>query len=277
MDTSDDRTLEIAQRFPVKVVRVDPQDYNNGKTRNEGAAMMECDLLIFLSTDIEITDNQWLSKLTRHFSDPQVAAVYGRQIPKANAQPMERYFMYSTYPPETEVLFLEGGKLNHKKRVWFSNVNSAVRYSVWQQIKLPEMLVSEDLEWATRTMKAGYKIIYDSEATVLHSHNRSIKGIFKIFFTYGSSMPVSHANSIIDFKMKDFIKDGLSLVYNEYAFMIKNGYWYWIPYAILCDMTKALGTFIGTKQKYIPVSIKRVLGERKYHWDKYDDIIKEPS
>ena len=85
MDSSDDETPEIAKKFPTKLVTVDPDDYNYGGTRNEGAAMTDGDFLVFLSTDIEIRDRKWLSKLTSHFADPQVAGVYGRQLPKEGA------------------------------------------------------------------------------------------------------------------------------------------------------------------------------------------------
>ena len=58
MDSSDDSTPEIVKEFPVKFVRVEPEDYNYGKTRNEGAAMTDGDFLVFLSTDVEIRDKK---------------------------------------------------------------------------------------------------------------------------------------------------------------------------------------------------------------------------
>jgi rhamnosyltransferase len=278
MDSSDDRTPEIAKTFQVKFVRfvrVEPEDYNNAKTRNEGAAMTSGDFLVFLSTDVEIRDKRWLAKLIGNFSDPQVAGVHGRQLPKEDASPMEQSFILQTYPSEDYVLSLKDNE-PIRGMVFFSNTNSAIRRSVWEQIKLPEMIISEDMEWAKRTLRAGYKIAYDSNAAVYHSHKRSVKQAFQRYFTCGTVMPVTHANPIINYSMWNFITDGLTFIGREYKFMFQNGYWYWIPYAIVYDIAKFLGIFLGSKQKYMPIWMKRPLCEKKHqrHWDKYKDLIK---
>jgi hypothetical protein len=57
--------------------------------------------------------------------------------------------------------------------------------------------------------------------------------------------------------------------------MLLNGYWYWIPYAIIYDLTKFLGIFLGSQERYLPVWMKKTLTQKKYHWDKYSTVIKE--
>ena len=135
------------------------------------------------------------------------------------------------------------------------------------------------MEWAKRALSAGYKIVYDSNAAVYHSHRRSIKQSFQRYFTCGTVMPVTHTNEIIKYSMKNFIIDGLKFIWREYKYMIQNGYWYWIPYAIIYDIAKFLGTFLGTKQKYIPIWMKKVMCEKKHqkHWNKYNSAIIEPT
>lgn len=274
MDSSDDETPEIAKGFPVKFVRVEPENYNYGGTRNEGVAMTDGDFLVFLSTDVEIRDKKWLSNLTSHFSDPQVAGVYGRQIPKENASPMEQYFILSTYPPVSRVSALGDNHLK-TKFVLFSNNNSAIRRSVWEQIKLPEMLKSEEQEWAKRALLAGHKIVYDINAIVYHSHHYTLKKVFQEYFDSGATMPVLSKDSVASHFMGGFLLNGMTFVFKEYKFMLTNGYWYWIPYAIIYDTMKFLGIFLGSKQKYMPLWMKRTLCKKKNHWDKYTDVIKE--
>ena len=276
MDSSDDRTADIAKGFPVKSVWVAPEDYNYGKTRNEGAAMMDGDFLVFLSTDVEIRDKGWLSNLTSHFSDFHVAGVYGRQLPKESSPPMEQFFVLHTYPAASHIISLESGSIRMGK-VLFSNTNSAIRRSVWNQIKIPEMLKTEDQEWAKRALLAGYKIVYDSDAVVYHSHRYSLKSVFREYFDSGAVMPVVYRGGIVDYSMINFIADGLRFVWGEYKFMIENGYWHWIPYAMIYDLMKFLGVFLGSKQKYMPLRMKRALCKKKNHWDRYHDVIKEVS
>lgn len=286
MDSSTDHTCEISRKFPVKIVTVDPSDYNYGKTRNDGARLTSGELLIFLSTDIEIKDKKWLSNLTKHFSDSNVAGVFGRQIPKKGASPMEQFFIGQTYPDISSTLSSNQGIIREvdingntvkKHAVIFSNVNSAIRRSAWDKIKLPEMLKSEELEWAKRVLLEGYIIVYESEAAVYHSHKYSLKQVFQEYFDSGATLQVVLMDSTIKYYLIDFVKDGIKFVYNEYVFMMRNGYWYWIPYAIVYDITKSLGYILGSKQKYMPIWMKRALCKKKNHWDKYIDVIHEPT
>jgi len=272
-DSSDDRTLELARSFPVKVVRVDPEDYNYGKTRNEGAAMTDGEFLVFLSTDVEIKDVKWLAKLTSPFNELTVAGVHGKQIPKPGSSPMEQFFISQIYPAESHSLSLKEGQLK-RGMVIFSNTNTAMRRTVWEKLKIPEMLKSEDQEWAKRALIAGYKIIYSADAAVYHSHHYSIKSVFHEYFDSGATMPIVNTG-VAEYSMVDFIYDGLKYAYSEYKFMINNGYIHWIPYAVIYDIAKFLGVFLGSKQKYMPVWIKRALCKKKNHWDKYNDVIKE--
>ena len=275
-DSSDDRTLELAKSFPVKIARVEPEDYNYGKTRNEGAAIVDGEFLIFLSTDVEIRDKSWLSKLTRHFNDPEVAGVYGRQMPKDNSTPMEQFFILNAYPAESDVSVLKDGGFK-KGLVFFSNTNSAIRRSVWEQIKIPEMLKSEDQEWAKRVLLAGYKIVYNTEAIVYHSHKYSLTGVFKEYFDSGATMSVLRRESSLGYDIINFIVAGIRFVGGEYKFMLKNGYWPWIPYAIIYDFMKFLGVFLGAKQQYMLLWMKRTLCKKKNHWDTYSNVIKEKA
>lgn len=277
MDSSDDKTPEIAGEFPVKIVRVEPEDYNYGRTRNEGAALTTGDLLVFISADIEITDPKWLSKLAKSFSDPTVAGVYGRQIPFEDAAPMDEFFINYAYPSEGAVMSFDGGKVKTPNMMIFSNVNSAVRRSVWEQIKIPEMLKSEDCEWAKRVLLAGYKIVYDAEAAVRHSNSYTLKSMFREYFDAGTAMPVVSREHLVDHSFKRFVSDGIVYVLNEYWFILRTGRWRWLPYAVLYDMSRLLGAFLGSRQKYLPLWLKRALCKKKNHWDQYPDIIKEPA
>ena len=276
MDSSDDRTVEIARTFPVEIVRVEPENYNYGKTRNEGAAATDGDILVFISADVEITDRSWLTKLTSHFSDPDVAGVYGRQVPKATASPIEQYFILRTYEAESRVVSLE--TVSQKfGMVFFSNTNSAIRRSVWENIKVPEMLKSEDQEWAKRALLAGHKIVYDANAVVHHSNRYSVKSVFHEYFDSGAVMPAIYGNGAFDYSMAGFVRDGLRYVAGEYRFLITNGHVQWLPNAFACDFAKFLGIVLGSRQKHMPVWMRRALAKKKNHWDKYQDVIKEPA
>ena len=187
---------------------------------------------------------------------------------------MEKFFILNTYSAESYTLSLnEGQKL--EKGFLFSNTNSAIRRSVWEKIKLPEMLKSEDQEWAKRALLAGYKIVYDSEAVVYHSHNYTLKKVFQEYFDSGATMPYVYDQRVINYSIKDFLLDGIKYTLKEYGFMAQNGYVSWIPYATIYDSFKFLGMFLGSKHKYMPLWLKKALCKKKNHWNKYNDIIGE--
>jgi rhamnosyltransferase len=276
-DSSDDNcTPQVVKQFPVNYVWVDPGDYNYGKTRNEGASLTDGEFLIFLSTDVEIVGKKWLSNLTRHFNNPKVAGVYGRQLPKKSSPPMEKHFILTTYGDQTKHISLQQGTLK-KGLVIFSNTNTAVRRAVWEKIKIPEMLKSEDQEWAKRALLAGNEIVYDSEAQVYHSHQYTLKGVFQEYFDSGAAMPIVYDKGVFKYAMGNFIVDGCKFVSSQCVYLVKNRNIHWIPYALSYDFTKFMGIFLGSKQRHMPLWLKKSLCKKKNHWDKYSDVLQEPN
>ena len=277
MDSSNDQTPQIVSKYSriynIRMVHVRPEDYNYGGTRNLGASMTSGDILVFISTDVEIRDRNWLRKLVRNLNDPGVAGVYGRQIPKENASPMEEFFIKYTYPPIRKEYYLKPGK--KLKELFFSNTNSAIKRKVWEKIPLPEMLKSEDQEWAKRAILAGYKIVYDPEAAVYHSHRYTLKQVFKEYFDSGATMPIVY--NCEEIEQESFLKKGLKYETAEIKYFISKGYTKIIPYALFYDFAKFLGYLLGTQCMRMPVWLRKMLCKKSNHWDRYDNVISEPK
>ncbi len=276
MDSSNDETPNIALKyshtFDLNVVRVEPDEYNYGGTRNQGASMTSGEILVFLSTDVEVRDPNWLKKLTVNLEDPNVAGVYGRQIPKEDASPMEKYFVQFMYPQTGKGYSL---RLGEKLREWFfSNNNSAIRRQIWEKIPLPEMLKSEEQEWAKRALLSGYKIIYEPAAAVYHSHHYTLLQVFREYFDSGATLQhVYNGDSRV--KTSSFLSKGLSYELGELKHFAKKGNAKIIPYALIYDSMKFLGYALGTKQRYMPMFLKRSFCKKSNHWSRYNDVIQE--
>ena len=272
MDSSDDKTPEIAEKYSinhnVRVVRVEPKDYNYGGTRNLGASMTSGDLLVFISTDVIIGDTHWLTNLVKNIEDPLVAGIYGGQVPKEDASPMEEFFIKYTYPNRKKIYSLRG-----KKKLtdfFFSNTNSVIKRRVWEKIPLPEMLKSEDQEWAKRALLAGFKIIYEPDAFVYHSHHYTLKQVFKEYFDSGATMPYVYKDRI---DIPPFLRRGIDYKLEQLRYFVERGYSRCIPYSLVYDFMKFIGYFLGTKYKYMPIGLKKALCKKSNHWDRYDDAV----
>ena len=54
---------------------------------------------------------------------------------------------------------------------YYSDNNSCLRRSVWEQIPYPDVAFAEDQIWADRIIAAGYSKAYAADAVVKHSHD----------------------------------------------------------------------------------------------------------
>ena len=183
---STDGTLEILQRrrdrFPVPfdIEHIDKVEFDHGDTRNLLAARSSGDLLVFLTQDAIPGSDDWLARLAANFDAPEVGAAYCRNVPRPDAAPLTRLFSatdpgYSTErrvvelpsPAEYAALDPHGRRLLYN----FNDVASAIRRSVWERHPFPRTAFGEDVLMARAVLEAGHRIVYDSEATVEHSHD----------------------------------------------------------------------------------------------------------
>src|SRR6266550_1246429 len=79
---SSDCTLEIAQRYPVRGYSIAPEEFHHARTRNFAASLAQGEFLVYLAADALPATTDWLHWLISNFSDPDVAGVYGRHLPK---------------------------------------------------------------------------------------------------------------------------------------------------------------------------------------------------
>ncbi len=170
---STDGTLDIIRRYPaVKILHYDQPVFSFGHALNQAFKEAKGDILVALSAHAYPASEYWLKNLIEPFEDPQVAGVYGRQLPHKDAWP----------PVEREYCVGYGAnplKIISAEKVTFSNANSAIRKSCWQERFFAEHLMhTEDVEWAHAMVQSGYIIHYRPKAEVYHSHNESLKQVF---------------------------------------------------------------------------------------------------
>src|SRR5438876_53889 len=83
--SSTDATLEIARRYSVCIEQIPAEAFHHARTRNFAATLAQGDFLVYLAADALPATTDWLSTLISNFSDPAVAAVYGRHLPKTGS------------------------------------------------------------------------------------------------------------------------------------------------------------------------------------------------
>lgn len=180
---SSDDTIEVARKAGAKVVQIDPTTFNHGATRDLGISIASSEFVILMVQDALPNDNYLIETLLKSFEDDEVAGAYARQIPQADADILTKRNLnnWLTGRMEREEKRLESQDwykgLSPLEKYFFcnfDNVCSAIRKSIWEKENFGLINFGEDIDWAERVLKCGYKIVYEPTAAVIHSHNRSL-------------------------------------------------------------------------------------------------------
>ncbi len=258
--SSEDKTIEIVKKYPARIVTINPKDFGHGKTRNLGAKIAKGEYLVFLTHDAIPRNKKWLSELVKDLKKKNIAGVFGRQIARAEAVPMEKFFYFKMYGDKTHLWSKNNIQYDE---VVFSNANSAIKRSFLLKYPFPEdILMSEDREWGLAMIEKGYNILYQSSAMVTHSHDTRTVALFKRYFDFG----VSHSEIGNTTNKSSFVGKGASVYLDELRYLVSKGKIVWIPSAFLYNLTKLSGLIAGKNQRYIPKFIKLKISGYKRYW-----------
>ncbi len=170
---STDKTLEVAREFPVTVFEIKPEDFTWGYALNYGFQRAAGKYIVCLSAHALPQSEKWLEVLIDNFKDEKVAAVMSNNLPNPDCNPFDRRGLLKKFNiPKQEI---SGGP-----PYIFGNYGCMIRKSVWDKIPFDEILsYAEDHDWALKVKEAGYKIIFEPEANIYHSHNETLKQIYR--------------------------------------------------------------------------------------------------
>ena len=243
-------------------VRIHPiKDFGHGRTRNEGARLATGRFVVYLTQDALSLGERWLASLLAPFDDPKVAAVYSRQVPYADATPMERFFLSKRFP---DVRIVRPEPTKHRLglyTVFFSNVSSAIRRNVLLEYPFDDdLIMSEDQQFARDVIRAGWRTVYEPASVVRHSHRYTLWQVFTRYFDSLYSL-----EEIFDDSTADVSLEGLRYTLSE-LWHVLTCHPHWLPYLLFYDAFKATGTLAGHLGHHLPVSVRRALSMHKGYW-----------
>jgi rhamnosyltransferase len=166
---SQDETREIAKSLGAKVLVIDKSSFSFGRSLNVGCNNALGNILVFASAHVFPTHSDWLARLLNPFDDEKVGLVYGRQIGDVDSRFSEKMIFKSWFPSESNM---------NQITPFCNNANCAIRKKEWLDQPFDEDLTGlEDIDWAKKAMAKGLKVVYVSEAIIVHVHNESSKKI----------------------------------------------------------------------------------------------------
>jgi rhamnosyltransferase len=264
---STDGSLELARSRDARVVQVDASRFLHGVARNLGAEAARGELLVFTTQDAYAADEHWLERLCAPLrTEDDVAGVYGRQVPHADAIPPERFLLNFLYGADPRVQRASDPEALSVWTTLFSNSNSALKRSVWERFRFADDIFwAEDQDWARRVLLAGFAIRYEPEAAVRHSHRNTVSTAFKRGFDSGASASRGYlaggsSSSAV------FRSEALRYARSELAWLIRTGKRRWIPYAAAYELAKLVGMQLGTRHGRLPLWLKQRCSTLPGYW-----------
>jgi rhamnosyltransferase len=171
----------VREHQDVRLIEIDPKEFGHGRTRNLAIASARGGFCALLTHDALPVDENWLANLVSAVEqDEQIAGAFGphRAYPEHGVftkWDLEQHFQgFDRLPPvlcrETDLARYESDQGWRQVLHYYSDNNSCLRRSVWQEIPYPDVDFAEDQIWAKKIIEAGWKKAYARNALVFHSH-----------------------------------------------------------------------------------------------------------
>ena len=177
---STDNSEKIMQKNNIPYELIRKEDFSHSLTREKYGLKAKTDVICFITQDVVIENDNWLYKLIKNIGKDNIVAAYSRQISKYNN--IEKYTREKNYPNKSRVVSKKDIDKLGLNTFFFSDASSAIMRDVFTKLNgydgknLP---ISEDMYFAYKVIMNGYKISYEADSVVYHSHNFKLKDLYK--------------------------------------------------------------------------------------------------
>jgi len=263
---STDGSLAKTAQAGLVVHTVQRKQFDHGGTRQWGIECLPAsvEFVVFLTQDAVLAGPEALGHLLSGFADPEVAAVYGRQVPHPQASAIAAHARHFNYPAQSQTRRWSDKDRLGIKACFLSNAFAAYRLSALRAVGgfSPRVILGEDTHLAARLLQQGHAIRYEAQALVYHSHNYSLTSEFARYFDTG----VFHHDE--NWMIQNYGKagrEGLRFLKSEIRFLLHHAPWR-LPEALVRTTLKALAYRLGRSHMRLPVGLKKQLSMHKGFW-----------
>ena len=262
--SSEDRTRDLVRAAGYGLKIISKESFRHGETRQMAIKHLPgANLLVFMTQDAVPLGENAVETLLRPFECAEVGAVYGRQVAREQAGPLERHARLFNYPDQTEMRDYQSRKRLGFKTAFFSNSFGAYRRTALEQVGgFPNVILAEDSLVAARMLLEGWKITYEADAIAVHSHAFTLAQEFARYFDTG----VYHARErwVVD-QFGSVGGEGLNFVRSEFRYLrqIQPGL---IPLAFLRNVSKWLSYQLGVHERMLPHRLKQAISGQPNFW-----------
>ena len=261
---STDGTPDVFRDAGARILTIRREAFDHGATRNLAAREARGDILVFLTQDVEPIGETWLDELIQPLVGDIAPASYARQVPRLDANPLERYARQTNYPDAPRVVTDADVPSLGVRAAFFSNACSAIRKDVFEDLGgFPTgTIMNEDMLFAVRLLRTGHPIAYVPEARVWHSHDYGPVATLNRYFDIG--VVFSESSELL----AGFPASGAGAKYaiGSLRSLMRGQDYRWIPASLVESLSKAVGFTLGRHHRSLPRSVVRWLSLHKGYW-----------
>lgn len=170
--SSNDNTAKLAADLGATVVTIKRREFNHGATRHRALLSTNGDYIAFLTDDAVPANKDYLKNLATALGDETVGMASGRQIPRSDARRFEALVRGFNYPDTSFVRSINDIERLGIRTFFASDACSIYRRTAYMQCGgFPTVETNEDMLMAAKMIQSGWKIAYEANAEVIHSHN----------------------------------------------------------------------------------------------------------
>ena len=180
-DGSKDRTVEVASRYPVRVIR---HESNKGLSAGRNTAFANARYELVAAIDADVTpEKDWLERLAENFDDPGVAGAGGRLIEKhRETLPDGWRAMHFSQDMGEERIEISGG--SPRRLGGFGTIyrkDAVERVGGYDERYRTNF---EDVDLCVRLLRGGYKLVFDPRAIAHHMRRDTISSILRTSWSW---------------------------------------------------------------------------------------------
>lgn len=262
--SSNDGTVELAEKLGAKTLVVPRSTFNHGETREAARKALDAEIVVMMTPDAYFKDETMLEKLIMPIQTRKASISYARQLPHAGADFFEAFAREFNYPKASHIRGIEDIPTYGIYTFFCSDSCSAYKNKALNEIGgFSRVLIGEDTVACAKLLKKGHKIAYQAEAEVAHSHRYSLLDEFRRHFDTGIARrnyrDLIQAAGTDNSRGKQYVSTLLKRLLAESPSLI--------PYAIIQSGVKWLGYQTGRISAPFPKRWKKVFSGQDYYWN----------
>ena len=248
----------------LQVKHISAHEFDHGGTRRRAASETDADVFVMMTQDAVPADEYLLERLLLPLADERVAVSYARQLAKEDAGEIEKYTRVFNYPKESVIKGKEDIPTLGIKTFFCSDVCAAYKRNVYEELGgfVKKAIFNEDMVFAAKAVKAGYRIAYAADAQVYHSHNYTGAEQFRRNFDLG----VSQACHPEVFDGISSESEGISMVKKTIRHLWDSGHKKEIFRLIYTSGCKFIGYRLGKGYRRLPMKLILKCTSNRNYW-----------